>query len=187
MFYVGMTALVLALALAGFLVYASRRPDTFRVARSTRVNAPAEAIFPLINDYRNWVQWSPYEHRDPALKRTFSGAASGRGAVYAWEGNKNVGSGRMEIVDTTPNKIIIKLDFFKPFKASNVAEFTLEPKGGATEVWTDVTWAMHGPVPFIGKIMHLVIDCDKMVGKDFAEGLASMKAAAERRIQSNAA
>ena len=116
------------------------------------------------------------------MKRTFSGAASGRGAVYAWEGNKNVGSGRMEIVDTTPSRSIIKLDFFKPFKASNVAEFTLEPKGGATEV----TWAMHGPVPFIGKIMHLIIDCDKMVGKDFAEGLASMKAAAERQV-SNAA
>ena len=182
MFYVGITALVLALALAGFLIYASRRPDTFRVARTARVDAPAEAIFPLINDYRNWTLWSPYEHRDPALKRTFSGAASGRGAVYAWEGNKNVGSGRMEIVDTTPNRIIIKLDFFKPFKANNIAEFTLEPKGGAT----DVTWAMHGPVPFIGKIMHLIIDCDKMVGKDFAEGLASMKAAAERQV-SNAA
>ena len=182
MFYVGITALVLAFMLAGFLIYASRRPDTFRVARTARVNAPAETIIPLINDYRNWTLWSPYEHRDPALKRTFSGAASGRGAVYAWEGNKNVGSGRMEIVDTTPNKIIIKLDFFKPFKASNVAEFTLEPKGGATEV----TWAMHGPVPFIGKIMHLIIDCDKMVGKDFAEGLASMKTAAERQV-SNAA
>ena len=182
MFYVGITALVLALMLAGFLIYASRRPDTFRVARTARVNAPAETIIPLINDYRNWTLWSPYEHRDPALKRTFSGAASGRGAVYAWEGNKNVGSGRMEIVDTTPSRIIIKLDFFKPFKASNVAEFTLEPKGGATEV----TWAMHGPVPFIGKIMHLIIDCDKMVGKDFAEGLASMKTAAERQV-SNAA
>jgi hypothetical protein len=187
MFYLGITALVLGLALAGFLIYASRRPDTFRVARSTRVDAPAEAIFPLINDYRNWTLWSPYEHRDPALKRSFSGAASGRGAVYAWEGNKNVGSGRMEIVDTTPNRIIIKLDFFKPFKASNVAEFTLEPKGGATDVWTNVTWAMHGPVPFIGKIMHLIIDCDKMVGKDFADGLASMKIAAERQVQTDAA
>ena len=183
MFYVGMTAVAIALLIAGLLLYASRRPDTFRVQRSARVNAPAEAIFPLINDYRNWTLWSPYEHRDPALKRTFSGPAIGPGSVYAWEGNKNVGSGRMEIVDTTPNKIIIKLDFFKPFKASNVAEFTLEPKGPAT----DVTWAMHGPVPFLGKIMHLVIDCDKMIGKDFADGLASMKAAAEHQVQPNAA
>ena len=183
MFYVGMTALVLALALAGFLIYASRRPDTFRYARTTRVDAPAEAIFPLINDYRNWTLWSPYEHRDPALKRTFSGAPSGRGAVYAWEGNKNVGSGRMEIVDTTPYKIIIRLDFFKPFKANNMAEFTLVPKGATTEV----TWAMFGPVPYIGKIIGLVINCDKMCGNDFEAGLASMKAVAERQTQANAA
>ena len=176
MFYVGIAALVIAVAIAGFLVYASTRPNTFRYQRSARLNAPPEAIFPLINDYRNWTLWSPYEHRDPALKRTYSGAPAGRGAVYAWEGNKNVGSGRMEIVDTSPNKIIIKLDFFAPFKANNIAEFTLEPKGAAT----DVTWSMHGPVPFIGKIMHLIIDCDKMVGKDFATGLENMKAVVER-------
>jgi hypothetical protein len=182
MFYVGIAALVIALAIAVFLLYASTRPNTFRYARTTTINAHPEAVHALINDYKNWTLWSPYEHRDPALKRTFSGAPAGRGAVYAWEGNKNVGSGRMEIVDATPGKIIIKLDFFKPFKANNVAEFTLEPKGAAT----DVTWAMHGPVPFIGKIMHLIIDCDKMIGKDFADGLASMKAAAERP-QSSAA
>jgi hypothetical protein len=182
MFYLGIAALVIAIAIVGFLIYASTRPDTFRVYRTARVNAPPEAIYPLINDYRNWTLWSPYEHRDPALKRTFSGAATGQGAVYAWEGNKNVGSGRMEIVDTSPNKIIIKLDFFTPFKANNIAEFTLEPKGGGT----DVTWAMQGPVPFIGKIMHLLIDCDKMCGKDFTAGLESMKAIAERP-QSNAA
>ncbi len=180
MFYVGIAALVIAVAIVGLLIYASTRPDTFRVHRTARVNAPPEAIHPLINDYRNWTLWSPYEHRDPALKRTFSGAASGRGAIYAWQGNKNVGSGRMEIVDTSPNKIIIKLDFFAPFKANNIAEFTLEPKNTATGAATDVTWAMHGPVPFIGKIMHLLIDCDKMVGKDFSAGLDSMKAAAER-------
>jgi hypothetical protein len=176
MFYVGIAALVIAVAIAGFLLYASTRPNSFRYQRTARLNAPPEAIFPLINDYKNWTLWSPYEHRDPALKRTFSGAPAGRGAVYAWEGNKNVGSGRMEIIDTSPSKIIIKLDFFSPFKANNVAEFTLEPKGGAT----DVTWTMYGPVPFIGKIMHLIIDCDKMVGKDFATGLENMKAVAER-------
>jgi hypothetical protein len=182
MFYVGITAIVIAILIVGFLIYASTRPDTFRFQRTARVNAAPDAIFPLINDYRNWTLWSPYEHRDPALKRTYSGAIAGRGAIYAWEGNKNVGSGRMEIVDTSPNKIIIKLDFFAPFKANNIAEFTLEPKGAAT----DVTWAMHGPVPFFGKIMHLLIDCDKMVGKDFATGLENMKAAAERP-QSSAA
>jgi len=175
---------VIGVVIAAFLIYATTRPDTFRFQRTARVNAPPEKIFPLINDYKNWVQWSPYEHRDPALKRSFSGAPSGPGAIYAWEGNKNVGSGRMEIVDTAPpNKIIIKLDFFKPFKANNIAEFTLEPKGAAT----DVTWAMQGPVPYIGKIMHLIINCDKMVGNDFATGLASMKAVAEGQASQSSA
>jgi uncharacterized protein YndB with AHSA1/START domain len=176
---------IIGAVIAAFLIYAATRPDTFRFQRTARVNAPAEKIFPLINDYKNWTQWSPYEHRDPTLKRSFSGAPSGPGAIYAWEGNKNVGSGRMEIIDTAPpSKIIIKLDFFKPFKANNIAEFTLEPKGAAT----DVTWAMQGPVPYIGKIMHLIINCDKMVGNDFATGLASMKAVAEGQTpQSSAA
>jgi uncharacterized protein YndB with AHSA1/START domain len=175
---------IIGAVIAAFLIYAATRPDTFRFQRTARIDAPAEKIFPLINDYKNWTQWSPYEHRDPALKRSFSGASSGPGAIYAWEGNKNVGSGRMEIVDTAPpNKIIIKLDFFRPFKANNSAEFTLEPKGAAT----DVTWAMQGPVPYIGKIMHLIINCDKMVGNDFATGLASMKAVAEGQASQSSA
>jgi uncharacterized protein YndB with AHSA1/START domain len=175
---------IIGAVIAAFLIYAATRPDTFRFQRTARIDAPAEKIFPLINDYKNWTQWSPYEHRDPALKRSFSGASSGPGAIYAWEGNKNVGSGRMEIVDTAPpNKIIIKLDFFRPFKANNIAEFTLEPKGAAT----DVTWAMQGPVPYIGKIMHLIINCDKMVGNDFATGLASMKAVAEGQASQSSA
>jgi hypothetical protein len=178
MFYLGIAALVIALAIAGFLIYASTRPDRFRYARTATINARPEAIYPLINDYGNWPQWSPYEHRDPAMKRTFEGPIAGRGAVYKWHGNKNVGSGRMEIIDTTPNKITIKLDFFAPFKANNIAEFTLEPRGAGT----DVTWAMHGPVPFIGKVMGLVIDCDKMCGNDFQAGLASMKAVAEGQV-----
>lgn len=178
MSWIAIGATAIALLIAAFLLYAATRPNTFRVERTTRVNAPPEAIFPLINDYRNWTLWSPYEHRDPALKRTFPGAAAGHGAIYAWEGNKNVGSGRMEIIDTAPpNKIVIKLDFFAPFKANNVAEFTLEPKGAAT----DVTWAMHGPVPYFGKILHLIVNCDKMVGNDFATGLAGMKDVAERQ------
>jgi len=181
---VGIVVVVLIVVVVAVVAYAATRPDTFRVQRAASIKAPAEKIFPLINDYRNWPQWSPYEHRDPAMKRSFSGPAAGRGAVYVWEGNKNVGSGRMEIVDTAPNKIIIKLDFFAPFKANNIAEFTLAPKGGATEV----TWAMHGPLPYVGKLMHMVINCDKMVGKDFETGLASMKAVAERQaLQSSAA
>jgi hypothetical protein len=184
MFYVGIAALVIACAITAFLVYASTKPNAFRYARTQRINAAPESIFPLINDYRNWVQWSPYEHRDPAMKRTFEGPTAGVGAVYAWNGNKNVGSGRMEILDATPNKITIKLEFYAPFKANNIAEFSLMPHGDAT----DVTWAMSGPTPFIGKIMATLIDCDKMCGKDFSQGLASMKDVAERKtLHANAA
>jgi uncharacterized protein YndB with AHSA1/START domain len=173
----GIIVVVLIVAVAAIVAYASTRPDSFRVQRSASIKAPPERIFALINDYRNWPQWSPYENRDPEMKRTYSGAAAGKGAKYAWEGNKNVGSGEMEIVDTAPpRKVLIKLDFMKPFEAHNVAEFTLEPQGETT----NVTWAMHGPVPMLAKVMHMVMDIDKMVGTDFAAGLANMKTAAEK-------
>jgi hypothetical protein len=111
------------------------------------------------------------------MKRTFSGPESGKGAVYAWDGNKNVGSGQMEILDTaTPSKIVIKLDFIKPFEGHNTAEFTMLPRGGATEV----TWAMHGATPFIGKVMHVFINMDRMIGKDFEAGLANLKKTVEQ-------
>jgi uncharacterized protein YndB with AHSA1/START domain len=173
----GIVVVVLVVAAAAVVAYASTRPDSFRVQRSASIKAPPEKIFSLINDYRNWPQWSPYETRDPAMKRTFSGAAAGKGAKYAWEGDRQVGSGEMEIIDTAPpRKVLIKLDFMKPFEAHNVAEFTLEPQGDTT----NVTWAMHGPVPLMAKVMHMVMDIDKMVGTDFAAGLANMKAAAEK-------
>jgi uncharacterized protein YndB with AHSA1/START domain len=174
---VGIGVVVLIVAVLAVVAYASTRPDAFQVRRSTNIKAPPEKIFLLINDYRNWPQWSPYENRDPDMKRTFSGAASGKGAKYAWEGNKNVGTGEMEIIDTAPpNKVMIKLDFMKPFEAHNIAEFTLEPQGDAT----NVTWAMHGPVPLTAKVMHMVMDMDKMIGNDFAAGLDKMKTAAEK-------
>src|SRR5215510_13017540 len=117
-------AILLALLIAGFLIAASMRPNTFRVQRSIDINAPADKIYPLINDYKHWASWSPYEKVDPAMKRTFSGAPSGKGAVYEWDGNKNIGRGRMEIIDAVPSsKIDIKLDFFSPFEAHNMAEF----------------------------------------------------------------
>jgi uncharacterized protein YndB with AHSA1/START domain len=170
-------AILLALLIAGFLILAAMRPNTFRVQRSIDIDAPPEKIYPLINDYKHWASWSPYEKVDPAMKRTFSGAPSGKGAVYEWDGNKNIGRGRMEIIDATPpSKIGIKLDFFSPFEAHNIAEFTMQPKGDVT----NVTWAMHGPVPFMAKIMHMIFSMDRMVGGQFAEGLANMKAVAER-------
>jgi uncharacterized protein YndB with AHSA1/START domain len=178
---IAIIAILLALSIAGVLIVASMRPDTFRVQRSIDINAPADKIYPLINDYKHWASWSPYENVDPQMKRTFSGAPSGKGAIYEWNGNKNVGRGRMEIIDAVPSsKIGIKLDFFSPFEAHNIAEFTMLPKGEATNVTTHVTWAMHGPVPFLAKIMHMIFSMDRMVGGQFEQGLANMKAVAER-------
>jgi uncharacterized protein YndB with AHSA1/START domain len=172
-------AVALAAVIAILLIAAAMRPDIFRVQRSIEINAPAEKIFPLINDYRHWGSWSPYEKIDPAMQRTFSGAPSGKGSVYEWRGNKNVGHGRMEILDTTPSsKVVIKLDFFSPFEAHNTAEFTMQPKGNAT----NVTWAMHGPTSFMMKIMHMFMNMDKMCGDQFQQGLTSMKTLAEKPV-----
>jgi uncharacterized protein YndB with AHSA1/START domain len=155
---------------------AMTKPDTFRVQRSAGINAPPERIFPLISDFDRWTAWSPYEKLDPDLKRTRSGAPRGKGAVYEWEGNNKVGKGRMEIIDESPpNRVLIKLDFFKPFEAHNTAEFTLQPAGETT----NVTWAMTGPNLFIGRVMSVFINMDRMVGKDFETGLANLKAIAE--------
>jgi uncharacterized protein YndB with AHSA1/START domain len=174
---VGIVALVLLVAVAAVLIYAATKPDTFRIQRAMSVNAPPQKVFALINDFRRWTVWSPWEKMDPALQRTYSGTASGQGAVYAWEGNRKVGAGRMEITDApSPSKVTIKLDFLRPFEAHNVAEFTLEPKGDATTV----TWAMHGPNLFVGKVMSIFVDMDRMIGKDFETGLANLKAAAEQ-------
>ena len=141
------------------------------------IKAPAERIFPLIADFHQWKAWSPYENKDPAMQRTYSGAASGNGAVYAWQGNKNVGHGRMEILDATqPSKIVIQLDFFTPFEAHNTAEFTLQPAGDGTRV----TWLMQGPAPFMSKLMQVFINLDNMVGKDFEVGLANLKGLTEK-------
>lgn len=170
-------AVVLAVAIGGVLILAALKPDTFVVSRTTTISASPEKIFPLINDYKNWASWSPYEKVDPDMKRTFSGPSSGNGAVYEWQGNKNVGHGRMEITDASPpSRVTIKLDFFSPFEAHNVAEFTMKPVGSATSV----TWAMRGPLPYMAKVMHTVFNMDRMVGGQFAEGLANMKAVAEK-------
>ncbi|HEX2198788.1 MAG TPA: SRPBCC family protein [Burkholderiales bacterium] len=168
---------LLVLLLAAVLVVAATRPDNFSVRRAASIEAPPEKIFPLINDFTRWNAWSPYEKKDPAMKRSFSGPAAGKGAVYAWQGNGDVGQGRMEIADAVaPARVTLKLDFVKPFEAHNKVDFTLEPKGGATEV----TWAMDGPMPFISKVVTLFVDMDRMVGGDFEAGLANLKAIAEK-------
>src|SRR5882724_12319737 len=164
-------AIVLVVAIAIILILAATKPDRFSFQRATAIKAPPENIFPLINDFHQWGTWSPYETKDPAMKRSYSGTASGNGAVYAWEGNKNVGSGRMEILDSSvPSKIVIKLDFFTPFEGHNTAEFTMLPQGDATVATTNVTWLMHGPAPFLSKVMQVFINMDNMIGKDFEIG-----------------
>ena len=169
--------IVLVVAVAAVLGYAATRPDTFRVERAVSIKAPPEKIFPLINDFHKWSGWSPWEKMDPVMKRTHSGSAEGKGAAYAWEGNSKVGEGRMEILESSPSsKIVIKLDFIKPFEGHNTAEYTLVTNGDATEV----TWAMYGPSPFISKVMQVFVSMDSMIGKDFEAGLASMKALAEK-------
>jgi carbon monoxide dehydrogenase subunit G len=169
-------ALVVVVLVAAVLIYAATKPDTFRVQRSASIKAPPEKIFPLINDLHSWGAWSPYEKKDPAMKKTYSGAANGLGAVYEWEGNKDIGKGRMEIAESSPpSRVMMKLDFVKPFEAHNIVEFTLEPNGDST----DVTWAIHGPSPYMSKVMCLFFDMDSMVGKDFETGLANLKTVAE--------
>jgi uncharacterized protein YndB with AHSA1/START domain len=169
--------LVLVVLVVAVLGFAATKPDTLRVERSTSINAPAGRIFPLISDFHQWSSWSPYEKRDPAMQRTFSGAPSGKGAIYEWNGNSDVGSGRMEIVDApAPSKVVIKLDFITPFEGHNMAEFVLTPAGNAT----NVTWSMQGPNQFIGKVMSVFIDMDDMIGTDFAAGLANLKTISEK-------
>jgi uncharacterized protein YndB with AHSA1/START domain len=167
---------VFALLVVGILVVVALQPDSFRVERSTVVNAPSEKVFSLIDDFRAWGSWSPWEKLDPGLRRTHSGAPSGKGAVYAWEGNPKVGSGRMEILESSPPaRLLIKLDFLKPFEAHNEAEFAFIAEGASTRV----TWTMTGPQAFPMKLMGLFMIMDRMVGNDFEKGLASIKQIAE--------
>jgi uncharacterized protein YndB with AHSA1/START domain len=169
--------IVVVVAIAAVLIYAATKPDTFRVERSLAMNAPPEKIFPYITGLKRWQEWSPYEGRDPAMKRSYSGAESGKGAVYEWDGDKNVGKGRMEVLDETPpNKVVIKLDFIKPFEGHNTAELTVQPKGGQTVV----TWAMYGLSPFMSKLIGTFINLDDMIGRDFADGLAKLKTIVEK-------
>ncbi len=170
-------ALAVGVVIAGVLLYAATRPDALHVERSATINAAPEKIVPLINDFHQWSGWSPYEKIDPALKRTFSGSPEGKGAVYEWAGNNQVGSGRMEITDTAqPSRITINLDFTAPLEGHNVAQFTLAPQGDATRV----TWTMDGPTPYVGKLISVFMDMDTMIGGAFDEGLANLKAIAEK-------
>jgi uncharacterized protein YndB with AHSA1/START domain len=174
---IAVALIVLAIAIAIVLVLAASKPGSFSVERMIDIQAPPDRIFALINDFHQWLSWSPYEQKDPGMKRSYSGPERGKGAVYGWEGNNNVGSGRMEILDAAPpSRILIKLDFFKPFEGHNTAEFTMLPHGDATRV----SWVMRGPAPFMSRLMQVFINLDQMVGKDFETGLANLKQITEK-------
>ena len=167
---------VIAVVIAGVLLLAATRPDTFSVQRSASIQAPPQRVYALLDDFKRWEAWSPWEKKDPAMKRTYGATTQGKGATYAWEGNGEVGQGRMEIADSvSPSRLTITLDFVKPFEAHNVVDFALVPSSQAT----NVTWTMQGSVPYLAKIVHMFVDMDKMVGKDFEAGLANLKRAAE--------
>ncbi|MGI8527784.1 MAG: SRPBCC family protein [Pseudolabrys sp.] len=171
-------AALLAISIAGILVLAAMKPDNFAVKRSLDIQAPPARIYPLIADFHHWQQWSPYEQKDPAMQRSYGAIASGKGATYAWDGDRNVGAGSMEITDAAaPSKVALKLDFVRPFEGHNTVDFTLAPQGDSTIV----TWDMSGPTPFFGKIVHVFLNMDKMIGNDFEAGLAKLKSAAEAK------
>lgn len=166
------------LVVAIVLVIAATRPNHFRVERRAVINATPQVVFESLNQFRQWASWSPWEKLDPAMQRQHSGPEAGVGARYSWQGNKKVGAGSMEILESNaPTHLKVKLDFLKPFEAHNTAEFSLTPVDGGTEV----VWAMYGPSPFINKLMGLFINFDKMIGKDFEAGLANLKAQSEGR------
>lgn len=170
-------AVTVVVLVAALLLFATTKPDTFMVQRAATIKAPPERIFPLINNFSNWGQWSPWEKLDPAMARTYSGPDSGVGAVYAWSGNKDVGSGRMEITESVPNsKITLALDFLTPFESHNTTEFAMVPSGDSTTV----TWTMRGPNLYVGKVMSIFVSMDNVIGKDFVTGLANLKAATEQ-------
>jgi hypothetical protein len=167
--------IVVVLIIAAILSYALTKPDTFHVERSISIKAAPEKIFAVINDFHQWVLWTPYD-KDSAMKKTYGGSAHGKGATYAWEGNNEVGQGDITITDTSPpSKVVLELHMIKPFEARNVVVFMIEAAGDSTKV----TWGMDGKNNLISKVMGLFIDMDNMIGKDFAAGLAKMKIVVE--------
>jgi hypothetical protein len=175
-----MVRLVLILvlfAIVALLIYASTRPSTFRTQRSASIRAPADKIFAIINDHSNWASWSPWQKLDPAMNSTISNPSSGVGATYEWNGNSKAGSGRVTIIESVPpSKLRSHLEMFKPFKAENSVEFTLEQQGDST----NVSWGMSGKQNLMMKVMGLFVNCNELVGKDFEAGLANLKAIAEK-------
>lgn len=174
-------ALLVVLVVTVVAILAAFQPSEFRVTRTTTIAAPAATVFAQVNDFHNWEAWSPWAKLDPTAKNTFEGPAAGRGAAFAWSGNSKVGEGRMTITESRPSELVrIKLEFVRPFAATNTAEFAFEPGGGGTAV----TWSMYGHNNFIARAVCLFVSMDKALGGEFEKGLATMKSAAEAAAKS---
>jgi carbon monoxide dehydrogenase subunit G len=169
-------AVALAVLIAVPLVLAAFKPATFKVQRSASIKAPPDKVRALINDMRAFNTWNPYNLKDPNMRGEYRGLQAGPGAEYHFQGNKDVGKGSIAIVDTAPDKVVMKLDMMEPFEGHNIIQFLLAPQGEATEV----TWAMHGPNSYIGKLMGVFMNMDRMIGRDFEAGLSNLKARAEK-------
>src|SRR4051812_12771614 len=175
---------VIVVVIAICCVVVAMQPAHYHVERSATMNAPAATVFNQVNDFHKWEAWSPWAKVDPNMKTTFAGGPAGNGAVYSWVGNSDVGEGRMTITDSKPGQsIAIKLEFLKPFAATNATLFTFKPQGNQTAV----TWTMDGDNNFVAKAFSLFMNMDKMVGGDFEKGLAQMKAVAEKTAQTEMA
>ncbi|MDC0708564.1 SRPBCC family protein [Stigmatella sp. ncwal1] len=165
-----------ALGVLVVLVLASRKPESFHIERRTVIAAPPEAVFPHLNDFRRWARWSPWEKLDPSMQKTYGGPPSGVGSTYAWRGDSKAGEGTMTILESRPSELLtLRLEFLKPFPATNTVTYTLVPKAGGTEI----TWAMDGKNTFMGKIFAVFFDMDALIGKDFERGLADLKQVSE--------
>ncbi len=170
--------IVLALIIIVFVGIVAIQPSDFRITRSALISAPASEIFVHVNDFHKWEAWSPWAKLDPAAKSTFEGLSSGVGSVFGWAGNNDVGEGRQTIIESRLNELVlINIEFIKPFQATNTVEFTFKPEGEQTVV----SWSMSGKNNFIGKAMSLIMNCDKMVGGQFEEGLSNLKAVVEKK------
>jgi uncharacterized protein YndB with AHSA1/START domain len=170
--------LAIVVVITGTLLFADTRPNIIQVTRSLTIQAPAEKIFPLIDDFHHWPGWAPQDKEDPTMKRIYSGEESGPGAISDWEGTGNAGKGRMTIMESAaPNKVVVRVDFVRPFVAHNVNEFVLEPSGPGTS--TKVTWTMRGPNLFFMKVLGVFVNMDRMLGKHFEAGLQNLKIVSE--------
>jgi hypothetical protein len=168
--------IALAVIVIVFVVIVALQTSEFHVARSTTISAPPAAVFVQVNDFHKWEAWNPWGKIDPAMKQTYEGALAGSGAIYTWAGNNEVGEGRMAIIESRPSELIrVKLEFFKPFAATNTAVFTFKPEANQTVV----TWSMFGKKNFMAKAIHLFMNMDKMIGGQFEKGLAKMKSVVE--------